>query len=228
MAQAKLTPQEIADFKAASSKHYADQAKFFLNAFWKECSKEAENVWKFTLKFIELDIEQGKDGHDLDEFNAHRFLEFFGDTKRVVELRESLRAADLNYKRLSILEYLVYHYKQSIKELLIRPQGTNEEMIKAQIALENVQTEIQKIEKKKNELEKKAEGSSVLANAAKNELQQLLSAPQTELNRALLTAEAAVRKAQKMGGQTAPGTCWWLDRELTEAKKYKPQRKQQK
>jgi len=41
-----------------------------------------------------------------------------------------------------------------------------------------------------------------------------------------LTAEAAVRKAQKLGGVAAQGALWWVDRELTEAKKYKPQKKQ--
>jgi hypothetical protein len=56
---------------------------------------------------------------------------------------------------------------------------------------------------------------------AKNELAQLLSAPTTELNKALLTAEAAVRKAQKYGG-AAQGDLWWMERELTEMKKYKP------
>eukprot|EP01121_Diplochlamys_sp_Union-15-3_P016750 TRINITY_DN575_c0_g1_i1.p1 TRINITY_DN575_c0_g1~~TRINITY_DN575_c0_g1_i1.p1 ORF type:complete len:225 (-),score=51.59 TRINITY_DN575_c0_g1_i1:74-748(-) len=213
------------DFKGVTSRNYADQAKFFLNAFWKEFSKEAETVWGLCNKFVELDFENKKDGTSLDEFNAHRVLESLGETKRVVELRESLREADLNFdKRLALIEYLLFRYKQTIKVLMSRPQGTNEELIKAQQALENVQKEIEKIEKKKNELEKKADGSGVSANAAKNELSQLLSADQTDLNRALLKAEAAVRKAQKMGGTSAPGTMWWLERDLAEMKKYKPQR----
>jgi len=78
---------------------------------------------------------------------------------------------------------------------------------------------------KKKELEEKAAGTGVKANAAGNELQQLLCGDQTALNRAVLTAEAAVRKCQKLGG-SAMGSLWWLDRELEEAKKYKPQRKQ--
>ena len=44
----------------------------------------------------------------------------------------------------------------------------------------------------------------------------------TDLNRALITAEAAVRKAQKLGGGAAQGALWWVDRELQEVKRYKP------
>eukprot|EP01120_Amphizonella_sp_Union-15-10_P000825 TRINITY_DN10854_c0_g1_i1.p1 TRINITY_DN10854_c0_g1~~TRINITY_DN10854_c0_g1_i1.p1 ORF type:complete len:229 (+),score=63.12 TRINITY_DN10854_c0_g1_i1:126-812(+) len=224
MAQ-KLTEAELGEFKAVTQKPYAQQCKFFLNAFWVECGKEAEKIWTWCNKFIQLDHENGKEGHDLDEFNAHRFLEQLGETMRVVELRETLRQFDLSFRRLSLIEYLLYAFKQTIKVLLSRPQGTNELLIKAQQALDAVQSEIQKIEKKKSDLEKKAAGSGVAANAAKNELQQLLSAPQTELNKAMLSAEAAVRKAQKAEGMVAPGHVWWMDRELAEAKKYKPQKK---
>lgn len=37
---------------------------------------------------------------------------------------------------------------------------------------------------------------------------------------------AAVRKAQKQGGSAAAGALWWVERELAEAKKYKPKSKQ--
>jgi hypothetical protein len=44
------------------------QAKWYLNGFWGAAEKEAENVWKFTQKFIELDKKGGKNGSSLDEF----------------------------------------------------------------------------------------------------------------------------------------------------------------
>ncbi len=37
-----------------------------------------------------------------------------------------------------------------------------------------------------------------------------------------VTAAAAVRKAQKNKDLSAAGTLWWMERELEEAKKYKP------
>jgi len=42
-----------------SKKNYADQAKFFMNAFWTlGIEKEAESIWKFAQKCIELDTEK--------------------------------------------------------------------------------------------------------------------------------------------------------------------------
>jgi len=145
----------------------------------------------------------------------------------VIQMREVLKEIDLdNNRRISLLEYCLYKFKQTIKELLKRPQGMNEELAKAQQALAAVQAEIEKIEKKKSELEAASRGGGVKAMQAKNELSQLLVADNTELNRALLTAEAAVRKAQKLGGLAAQGALFWIERDLQEAKKYKPKSKQ--
>jgi len=141
-------------------------------------------------------------------------------------MRESLRAQGFDFKKrqMALVEYLLFRYNRSIKLLLSRPQGTNEELAKAQKALDAVNAEIDRIEALKNELERKSQGSGVLAMKAKNELNQLLNGDQTELNRAVLTAEAAVRRAQKLGGSAAQGHLWWIERELTEKKKYQPRR----
>jgi len=218
---------ELEKFKQVTAKKYADQAVFFLNAFWPEFSGEAENIWKYWERIVTLDTTNKKEGCDLDEFSAHRFLEQSGETKRVVELRDSLREIDKDFnKRMALIEYLLFRYKQTIKELLSRPQGTNEELVKAQEALQAVNKEIEKIEAKKKDLTAKASQSGVKGAQAKNELEQLLNQDNTDLNRALLTAEAAVRKAQKLGGTAAQGSLWWVNRELEEVKKYKPKSKQ--
>jgi len=154
-------------------------------------------------------------------------LETVGETMTVIQMREVLKEIDLdNNRRISLLEYCLYKFKQTIKELLKRPQGMNEELAKAQQALAAVQAEIEKIEKKKSELEAASRGGGVKAMQAKNELSQLLVADNTELNKAMLTAEAAVRKAQKLGGLAAQGALFWIERDLQEAKKYKPKSKQ--
>lgn len=85
-----------------------------------------------------------------------------------------------------------------------------------------MQVEIQAIEKKKEALSAIANGpAGVKANAAKNELEQLLLADPIPLNKALFEAEAAIRKAQK-NSTDAEGSLWWTTRALEEAKKYKP------
>jgi len=45
--------------------------------------KEAEKVWKFVHKAAELDEGKRHEGSDLDEFQAHRFLEHFHETLTV-------------------------------------------------------------------------------------------------------------------------------------------------
>jgi hypothetical protein len=92
---------------------------------------------------------------------------------------------------------------------------------------------------------------SFFSSQAANELAQLLSEDPTELNKALLTAEAALRRVKRKFGEgtkdpkeagkeeggkgsdcasglaglktngCTAGTIWWLEREMTEAKKYK-------
>jgi hypothetical protein len=65
---------------------YVDQAKWFLNGFWAEgIEKECETVWKYAQKCIELD-EKKKNGNELDEFWAHKFLESFGETLTVIKV----------------------------------------------------------------------------------------------------------------------------------------------
>jgi len=221
------------DFTSLIAQPYKDQAIFFLNAYWNEHGpSDAELIWQNVQKFQELDQQKGKEGNDLDEFCSHRFLEFFKETQTVVGLRELLAAVGIDRKkRMSLIEYLLCKYKHTIHELIARPQVTqkgapvgapSEDFIKAQQALAAVNTEIQKIEKKKSELEAASAGSGVKAMQAKNELSQLLNQDNTDLNRALLTAEAAVRKA---GGSGPLGAVWFLGRELEELKKYKPQSK---
>jgi len=46
----------------------------------------------------------------------------------------------------------------------------------------------------------------------------LLKADQLPLRKGLITAEAALRKAQNSQDIEAPGTLWWLNEELIEAK----------
>jgi len=221
------------DFTDLIQKPYKEQSQFFLNAYWNEHgASDAELVWQNTQKFQELDLQKGKEGNELDEFNSHRFLEFFKETQTIIGLRELLSAAGIDRKkRMSLIEYLLCKYKHTIHELIAKPQVTqkgapagppSEDFIKAQQALAAVNNEIQKIEKKKSELETAAAGSGVKAMQAKNELSQLLNQDNTDLNRALLTAEAAVRKA---GGSGPLGSVWWMGRELEELKKYKPQAK---
>jgi chromosome segregation ATPase len=269
-----------------TSSTYIDQAKAFMNAYWMTVEGDAEEIWNWTHQFIELDIDQGKEGHDLDEFNAHRFLERLGETKTIRDLRNDLRDIDMDFnKRMALIEYLLYRYRFTISDFVRRPQGGNsEELLIAQrnleeaqaalsearnaqeaasqaeaelkAALEELHAQEEAFNRRKMELETRSEDTNlgvVQRNKAKNELAQHLSEDPLPLRRAQLTTEAATKKAEKArmvaeealahaeakfddaqqylesirsttgGGE---GSLFWMDRELQEAKKYLPKRRQ--
>jgi DNA repair exonuclease SbcCD ATPase subunit len=172
---------------------------------------------------IAMDVEKKDLGSHLDEFTAHKFLEKHGETMTALELRNKLRTIDINNdKKMALLEYLLNRYDEKVEVLMERPQDTNDELEKAKAALEEVMKEIEKIEAHKADLEKTGAAGGVKGNAAKQELFKLLNEDPLELNKMVVSAEAAVRKAKKMENNVCMGAVWWLERELDEAKRYKP------
>jgi len=158
---------------------------------------------------------------------------------RKQELRDKV---DVNFDgRISFLEYLLYQYQSVANpaDFCKRSMGHDEhpEIRKARLALEEVSKRIKAYEEEKARLEGVAAGTGVKALGATNMLAQIESSPLKEdLNRALITAEAAVRIAsKKYGGQSgAPGdsgassdgAIWWMNRELEEKqKRYGPSKK---
>merc|ERR1712176_136751 len=127
-----------------------------------------------------------------DEFESHRLLEKFGQTLTVVAMRKELKAIDLDTDNcMSLLEYFVYHYKLSVDTLMSRPQGVNEDLEKAEAALEEV-------------------------------LAQIEASDPMPIRKALVSAQAALRKAKKSKNLDTMGKLWFIDREIAEAAKYKP------
>jgi len=155
---------------------------------------------------------------------------------RKQELRDKV---DVNFDgRISFLEYLLYQYKDVANpaDFCSRSMGHDEhpEIKKARLALEEVNKRIRAYEEEKARLTAESQGTGVKALGAKNMLAQIDAGPlKEELNRALITAEAAVRIAsKKYGGQTSgdggssDGAIWWMNRDLEEKqRRYGPQKK---
>lgn len=154
--------------------------------------------------------------------------------KRKKELREKV---DVNFDgRISMLEYLLYQYKEFANpaDFCNRAMSGGDEhpeIRKARLALEEVNKRIRAYEAEKKRLEDESKLPGVKGLRAKNLLAQLGASPLwEELNKALITAEAAVRIAtRKFGGagsggsgeSTGPtdGAIWWMNRDLAEKKK---------
>jgi chromosome segregation ATPase len=136
-----------AKFAELTAKTHKEQAVWWLNGFWETgAAKEAENIWTFAQVFIKLDS-KGKAGNELDELNAHRFLEQLGETLTVVELRERLRKIDIdNNKRVALSEYLLSRYGRGVDDLVAAPQGSGnqKELEEAERQLNEVSTALAK------------------------------------------------------------------------------------
>lgn len=165
--------------------------------------------------------------------------------RRKQELREKV---DVNFNgNISFLEYLLHQYQEFANpaDFVVRSMAAGDEhpeIRKARLALEEVNKRIREYEAEKARLTELAQGSGVKALTAKNQLAQLDASPLAEeLNKALITAEAAVRIATKKfggqgsgggGGGAAESSCptdgavWWMNRDLEEKKKkYGPKKK---
>jgi len=244
--------KDMERFNDLSRQKYSDQAIFFLNAFWIECGDQAEKIYGYYQGFLTLDSrkEDGCDLDEfyshkfLETYGETLTALELRNAMRKIDINHD--------NRMSFLEYLLYRYSQSVEELLIRPQGValTQELIDALKALalarenirqareEDLKLEAIKSEiaAKKSSLEKQSQAGGVKGNKAKQELFALNNEDSTELNAAKLRAEAAVRKAdaavkkaeeavhkaQSTGEKVAAGLNWFMERELEEAKKYKP------
>jgi hypothetical protein len=224
-------------FSNAAKRPYVQQAIVFLNAYWNEFEDKTDDIYEYLQGFKKLDFADA--GCDLDEFYSHKFLETCGETLTALELRNALREIDVNQDhRMSLLEYLIFKYHKTVDELIAdSPKGSiddldyvpnpeqQQQLLKAKEALAAVQAEIAKIEKQRAELEAKSKLGGVRGNMAKQELFALLNNDPTELNAALITAEAAVRRClptKKAKEGVMYGEIWYMNKEIEELKKYRP------
>eukprot|EP01089_Gocevia_fonbrunei_P007764 TRINITY_DN1903_c0_g1_i1.p1 TRINITY_DN1903_c0_g1~~TRINITY_DN1903_c0_g1_i1.p1 ORF type:complete len:291 (+),score=111.70 TRINITY_DN1903_c0_g1_i1:91-963(+) len=135
---------DAAKLEALCSRKYKDQGVWFLNAYWNSFGeKEANNIWEYVHKMGEFDLEKHAEGSQLDELNAHRFLEKFDKTLTVSALRTKLQSAGVDRntktKYIPLTHFLVIHYDANWKTLVNASIGDPTEVEKAQKMLEEVQ-----------------------------------------------------------------------------------------
>ena len=283
----RISAEDLAKWEEISNKKYANQCKWILNGFWDKLEKEAENIWKWCQTFSELDPEAKAEGHELDEFWSHKFLETLGETMTVIEMREKFRKIDADFnKKMSMLEYIIYRFDLNIHAVINAPQGGGDpaqiNLAQAKVdeaqkavddmnaklaaakaaeeenkkALQELQMQEKAYEDKKAELTKVKTDMSigvVKRNRAANELDQLLAEDPLPLRKAKITQAATVKKSEKAtaaanaavaqaeaklqealdfleqakaNGDVAKGDIWWMQREITEKKKYLPKSRQ--
>jgi len=261
---AKPFSQQAVAFLNAYWSEVGDQAEFIFGCAWetiKAADMHAKGIsyvhqyeegndleFNIGLYFYEKLCKNLQDGgikgvftqfNDDAKFAASK-PEVMTAIKRKTELREKV---DVNFdNKVSMLEYLLYQYKDYANpaDFVTRSMAAPDEhpeIKKARLALEEVNKRIKAYEAEKQRLETESELPGVKGLRAKNLLAQLDASPlKEELNRALITAEAAVRMVTKKFGSSNPsdegpgaacpteGAIWWMNKDL-EVKKSKYGRK---
>jgi hypothetical protein len=143
------------------NKTHKEQTIWFMNAFWNTVSSDAEKLWQYTHKCVDLDIEKRQDGTGLDEVRAHKFLESFGETLTVMDLRSKLRQTGAiqqsdRPKLVPITHYLLFRFNVDW-HLLVNSYGSNaEEIAHAQKLLDQVMSAFEESDRQAN-IARKAE-----------------------------------------------------------------------
>jgi len=254
VATKKKFSEQACFFLNAYWEEYGTQAEEIYTVAWEHIKKV--DMHNKGVKYIHLYEEGDELDFDMSLYFFEQLLKFLNQNEKwaqdypksvpkemtAIQRKKELRErVDVNFDgKMSFLEFLLYQYDASPTTLMERSRGSDdlpEEVLAAMRALEEVNQRVNAYESEKRRLEDEAEsGTGIKALKAKNELAQLLNSPLwSAINKALISAEAAVRIASKKFGVTAPsggsdsggvgivrtnGTMWWLNRELA-AKKAK-------
>lgn len=161
-----------------------------MNAFWEDfASAEAENLWNFVDQMVRIDNRKDA-GNDLDELEAHRFLEKADSAHTVLEMRALLRKTGAigqndRPKSVPLSHYLLFKYdphsKNLFHDLVNRGQGDNSKQIQeAQAKLDAVSAAFEEASRTADaaarslkEAESSAEAAKVRESEAKKSAAEL-------------------------------------------------------
>lgn len=110
------------------------QCEYWLKSFVKEFENRIPEVLELCEEFkayLPEKVDPATASH-IDAFQAHVFLERRGQTLSVLELREVMReicAEDNNMATFSFIEYLVWSYQKTLKELFMVKPGNLEPLL---------------------------------------------------------------------------------------------------
>jgi len=193
---------DMEKLKKLSGKPFKDQAMWFLNYNWSKMfekdDKKRLQIFKQTHDMINLD-KRGVAGNELDEFEAHRFLEINEETLTVPAMRKMLREIDIDFNRkVSLTEYLVVKFKTDWHLLVNAVMSENTaEIEKAKAMCEDAQNKLTAA-LRGQETAEKAEREQI---AAENELRRALKQLEDEENayRKLMSDLLAAKNDEKRG-----------------------------
>lgn len=165
---------------------FKDQAIWFLNStVYGQKTDSCEVIWNIHKKCVELNT-TGEDGTDLDEFSAHRLLEFSKQAKTIKELREfliGLHSGDLNSPRVSLIELLIFMFGVDWRSLLRSPYGCDEKSLnEAAAGLEILRTTLKYAIAETNRAKERTEEARQAESSAAREEAKFIKAAEAANN----------------------------------------------
>ena len=197
---------DFSKLKELSEKSYYEQAQWFLNAYWNtepmnfgNNAEAREKVWEYARLIAKLDLKKGKDGNELDEFQAHVFLEKTGRVMTVKKMRAILKEVDVDFnKKVSLTEFFIFHYTLDYHVLVNAVIGgdeeTNSKIEAAKQALADAQVQAEQSAQAAQAAEEDAAAGQTAEDAKKKE-EEAVSSPQraAESEAEAIEKEAAAR-----------------------------------
>jgi hypothetical protein len=198
------TAEERKRFSEVTAQPIDQQANTFLRAFAVEFSGNFEGVLDLAGDFKKFAPKTG-DVRELDEMQAHLFLERRGETLTVQELRDYLRQIDLDENHMvSFIEYLLFRYQKTITQLFAPPAAGGpspealallDEAIRIYTAIVNKKAEY---ESKMETLERTIKETKGVKQAdAKKALEGMKGELTLQLQIDVMKAKGAKQRAQK-------------------------------
>jgi len=193
-------------FVQVTAKNVDNQVKEFLRAFVLDFKGNFEEILDLADEFKSYAPRAERETFsDLEEHQAHLFLEKRDETLTVKELRDALLIMDYDKNhRVAFVEYALWKYKKTVAEFVSPKVAVDEETLKL---LDEAIATHQKVvalrvarEAKEASLQAliDADPNSIKGKMAYNELQQMKNTDKLEQNRREISAAAAKRKAEKL------------------------------
>lgn len=205
---AYLAPKHLKrQFKEITEDTIDKQCEYFLKSFVKEFEGKIDQILELAEEFKAYlpDETDSSKARSLDAFQAHVFLERKGQTLSVLELREVMRhiCAFNTLTEFSFIEYLVWTYQKTLKDLFMVKPYNLEPLLKGLYeAMHEYQESKAQHDAKTDEIQEEIEkaetdGSVVKGLMSKFKLKEVITRGATRRQRDAVFHKYKQKKAQQ-------------------------------
>jgi len=222
----------VQKFKDLTQKPIEQQSELFMKSFIFDLGDDWKMINKLETSYRKRLVDAAENQPDLNPVMAADFLQKNGKERTAQQRKEEVADVDLDHNgRIAFIEYLLLHYKSMIltayykrtgescpydlshdgvglkdvgkyllDELFTMPMGLDPELERA---IEEFTKAKKAREDKLKDLRTKSDAGGVKGLAASNEIKQMESADNTQMNKLEITLEAAKKRCARDSGEVA-------------------------